>query len=354
MGDTVADAFRASLAEGEIRLEFGSTRELPQGADGATVALSRSLSLPPAIVLRLRSRLKEALAELERRASVSPQQAVAAMGTTLINARPDAAGERAALLFRLVDALGVQYRYERSFRLAPDTLLANRMLLSVGQGRLGEDAPARVLEICAELGMPAGLRDGVPELVREARCVHFGFEADARGALYKVYFERRAAQAEAARGKAVLLHLAYKWDVEKPERCVTTRYEWRPALDVPALRERMTRCYGAEHASACEAAAAVLGLAAARVDAARLQFLEVREEGNDRQSFDLNVYDAGLTLRDAQMPLACLRDHFGIRPGRFQALYDQVSGRRLGHIAGGAHRGGEAFATVYYGVEVRG
>ena len=49
-----------------------------------------------------------------------------------------------------------------------------------------------------------------------------------------------------------------------------------------------------------------------------------------------------------------LREHFGLRPGQFQALYDQVRALPLGHLAGGVHRDGTPFATVYYGVEQRG
>ncbi len=41
-------------------------------------------------------------------------------------------------------------------------------------------------------------------------------------------------------------------------------------------------------------------------------------------------------------------------PDSFQALYDQVRSQRLGHLAGGVHRDGASFATVYYGVERRG
>jgi hypothetical protein len=119
------------------------------------------------------------------------------------------------------------------------------------------------------------------------------------------------------------------------------------------MRESMARSYG-EQLAPLESAAAILELAAARTEARKLQFLEVREQGNSRLSFDLNLYDAGLTLRDAQAPLAQLRQHFEVRAGQFQALYDQLSGKRLGHIAGGVHRGGEAFATIYYGVEGRG
>jgi tryptophan halogenase len=346
VSDARADAFRASVAQGEIRLEFGARRP-----EGETVALTHSLGLPAHTALRLLSRLRESLRDNARRAPVSPRQAVSEMGTTLVNAQPDPAAERAATLFRLVSALGVPFQHERSFRMAREALLANRVLLSVGRAQLGAGAAARVLDLCRELGMPRSLHAGVPQLVAQARGLHFGFEAGARGDLYKVYFEREAAVAEAAKGDRVLLHLAYKWDAAQPERCVTTRYLWRPRLDAPALREEMARAYGPDHAAALECTAAVLDMAAANADARALQFLEVGEDDGSRRSFDLNVYDAGLSLRDAQAPLARLRQHFAIRPGQFQALFDQVSAKRLGHIAGGVHRDGGAFATVYYGVE---
>jgi tryptophan halogenase len=346
VSDARVDAFRASVSQGEIRLEFGVQRP-----EGETVALSHSLGVPAHVALRLLSRLRESLRDAARRAPVSPRQTVSEMGTTLVNAQPDPAAARAAALFRLVGGLGVPFQHERSFRMAQEALLANRVLLSVGRAPLGPDAAARVLDLCRQLGMPRKLHAEVPGLVAGARGLHFGFEAGARGDLYKVYFEREAAQAEAAGGDNVLLHLAYKWDVAQPERCVTTRYLWRPRLDAAALRREMTRAYGAEHAAALECAAAVLDMAAANTDPRGLQFLEVVEDDGARRSFDLNVYDAGLTLRDAQAPLARLRQHFGIRPGQFQALYDQVSAKRLGHIAGGVHRDGGAFATVYYGVE---
>ncbi len=133
---------------------------------------------------------------------------------------------------------------------------------------------------------------------------------------------------------------------------MTTRYLWHPRLQADALEARMAAAYG--EGVPLEAARALLGLAVARVPAAQLQLLEVEEDGNARRSFDLNVYDAGLAVRDAQAALARLREHFGVRPGQFQALYDQVRAKPLGHLAGGVHRDGAPFATVYYGVERRG
>jgi tryptophan halogenase len=350
MSELRADRFRASLARGEISLQFGSARP---GAH--EVALERSIALAPATAQRLLSRLREALRAAEGRATAAPAAVAARMGTTLLNAPPADAGERAAHLLQLVESLGATFHHERSFRMAPARLQANRMLLSVDRARLGEGAAARVAEICARLGLPEALRAGLSAQAAGARCVHFGFEGGEESTLYKVYFENARADEEAraaAPGSAVLLHLAHKWDPAQPERCVTTRYEWLPRLDAAGMRERMARAYGA--GAPLDAALAVLELAAARRDPAQLQFLEVREDGGPRLSFDLNLYDARLLVRDAQVPLSRLRDHFAVRPGQYQALYDQVRGKPLGHLAGGLHRDGAPFATVYYGVERRG
>jgi tryptophan 7-halogenase len=356
MSETSADAFRASLARGEVSLQFGRTKADASGAEPVVVGTSR-VTMSPATALRLRSRLREALQGAARRAAVSPQAAVSAMGTTPVNALPDDAGERATALFRAVDALGVDYLHERSFRLSPDTLLANRLLLSVGTRRLGNDAAARVLSVCDRLGLPGALRESVTAQVAASRSVHFGFEAGADGSLYKVYFERRDADAEAGRsapGEPVLLHVAYKWNARNPARHVTTRYDWYPRLPGDALQARIREIFAGQPGPPLEAALEALRLAESRAEPDALQYLEVREEGNDRLSFDLNVYDARLTVKDAHSLLVRLRDHFAIRPGRFQALYDQIRAKPLGHFAGGVHRDGQPFVTVYYGVARRG
>lgn len=313
--------------------------------------------MSPQTALRLLFQLRESLRESEGRAAIAPQQVVSTMGTTPVNAAPDDDGRRAAHLFRLVDGLGVPYRHERSFRLAHDTLRANRVLLSVPRDRLGAEPAGPVLSICAQLGMPQSLQADVRQRIADARCVHFGFEADTDRSIYKVYFERRDADAEAARGARgtpVLLHLAHKWDAADPARHVVTRYHWHPFLAAEEIHARLGNMYQGAPSRPLEAAVAVLDLARTRAAVEDLQYLEVSEDGNERLSFDLNVYDAGLELKDIQSPLSQLRECFAIRPGQFQALYDQIRARRLGHIAGGVHRDGKPFVTVYYGVESRG
>jgi hypothetical protein len=44
-----------------------------------------------------------------------------------------------------------------------------------------------------------------------------------------------------------------------------------------------------------------------------------------------------------------MRRRFGVGPGQFQALYDQIKERKFGHLAGGLHRNGKDFFNVYYG-----
>jgi hypothetical protein len=48
-----------------------------------------------------------------------------------------------------------------------------------------------------------------------------------------------------------------------------------------------------------------------------------------------------------------MRDLFSIRPGQFQAFFDQIRNQSAGHLAGGIHRDGRNFFNVYHGVERR-
>jgi tryptophan 7-halogenase len=354
MKESVADAFRAKVEGGQIVIEFG------QGA-GDTVSLSDRIVLPSATAGRLVLALGECLRQHgpALRAGAAPPTAAEAAellirGQTPVNAPADEAGEKAALLLRLVGELGVPYQYERSFRLSEGLLQANRFLLTVDRRDLGGDSLERVTSICRRLEMPPAALAAAGRDFDIARFVHFGFESGAESMICKLYLERGIAPEEAQRAKAraegILQHLAFKWDVREGTH-VVTRYLWRPALSGQGIEERLAHIYrgpGAEFSIA--AAKAVLHLAASKTPAERLQYLEVLEDENDRRSFDLNLYAADMQVKDLQSVLYRMRDHYRVRPGQFQALYDQVRTKALGHLAGGVHRNGSDFFNVYYGV----
>jgi tryptophan halogenase len=362
LAETRPDAFKAAVEAGDVVLEFGQVTQPAGVASAAAVAVSERIVLPLETARRLHLSLGEALkahagalraAEAQ---ALPPEQAAAAVRAAepAPRAAPDAAGESAALLLRLVTELGVPFQHERSFRITQGALQANRFLLSVDRRGIAGDARARVLDIARRLQMPEAAHAQAQARFDMASCIHFGFEGDDGRVVVKLYLERPVPPEEARRarerGEAALLHLAFKWEPASGAH-VLSEYLWYPAHSAAEIAERLERhVYRAADPASLRIAREVLELAAARAPAAELQYLEVQEPGNGRRSFDLNLYNARLAVKDVQAQLQRMRERFDVRPGQFQALYDQIKGKVLGHLAGGVHRDGRDFFNLYYGV----
>jgi tryptophan halogenase len=353
-----ANAFKSALEAGELIIEFGNVAD----ADGRpAVAVSDRMVLPLDTGRRLvywledcvRTHAASLCAEDAKRLPPAQAAVAARPGQTQLRPPPEVAGERATQLLRMVGALGVRHQYERSFRICHRALLANRFLLTLSPREIQGDAAGRVLEICDRLQMPETARATAAANFAMANSIHFGFEAGDNRVIVKLYLERQVPTAEAERvraaGEPVLLHMAFKWDLVKAE-AVTTRYWWYPALSAVEIDGRLAHVYRDAPQASIELAREALALAGNRVAVERLQYLEVDEAENARRSFDLNLYDAKLLVKDMQALIFRMREHFSVRPGQLQALYDQIRTKPLGHLAGGVHRDGEDFFNVYYGV----
>ena len=273
-------------------------------------------------------------------------------GTTPLNLPPDPMAQTAEWLSAAVAEMAPGHYVERSFRIAPGSLQANRMLLSIGSRQMPPQALERAWAIASHLGLPAALRPQVEAAFTRADHLHFGFEGEPERVICKLYFERTVTGLEAAAsrqtGEPALQYEAFKWNVATGEH-LRSQYLWFAGLSAPAIAQRMAAlCEGADPAIG-GLARTVLDAAAPRLPPERLLYLEVVEAGQPRKSFDLNLYDAQLTVRELQPVLFAMRDHFAVRAGQFQALYDQIKSKRLGHVAGGIHRNGEPFFNVYFG-----
>ncbi len=357
-----ANAFKLSIEADEVVVEFGQIVEPGSTASAAGVAVADRVILPLDIARRLAHGLNDCLKPhatailAEEAKALPPSQAALAArpGQASVRAPLSEAGERAAQLLRLVGDLGVPYQYERSFRICDRALLANRFLLTLDVENIPGDASARTLEICDKMRIPGSARESAEANFATAKCIHFGFESDDEAIICKLYLERAVPSSELQRarkdGQPTLLHLALKWDMIKGT-AVTTRYLWRPALSAAEIEDRLAHVYRDGPQASLALAKAVLHLTDGRVAAEQLQYLEVEEAENARRSFDLNLYNARLQMSDMQhLLLHRMREHFNVRPGRLQALYDQIKGKALGHLAGGVHRNGDDFFNVYYGV----
>jgi tryptophan halogenase len=355
-----ADAFRMARDGANVAMEFGGVDGVAVPTGFVSVQVSDRIVVPLETARRLLIGLEEALRphagrlRAEEAKALSPQAAASAARPGQGPQRPaqDPSGEKAAQLLRLVGAWGAPHQYERSLRLSEAGLQANRYLLTVNAKDIPADAVGQTLAICDQFAMPPAMREAAAANFALAKCVHFGFEGDPDSIVCKLYLERGVSVEEARQARVenrpVLMHLAFKWDLLR-DAAVTTRYLWRPALTAAEIEARLDQIYRDGVSLSRDIAKALLRQAIERAPPENLQFLEVEEAENARRSFDLNVYNAKLQVKDIHSLLQQMREHFGVRPGRFQALYDQIKGMSLGHLAGGMHRNGKDFFNLYYG-----
>lgn len=237
--------------------------------------------------------------------------------------------------------------------MAGRTLLADRYLLGIHKADI---SPATLFSICTQMGMPEKYLDALKEEVQEANAVHFGFEGSETGGIYKVYLEFAGrlgrCRADALQPvQAVLLHLAYKWDVVDRHVGTIARYECHPGLSNSAMLERLAGCFSGHNGhKAVEAVRAIIALAAGRAREP-LMYLEVSEEDNPRASIDINLHDAGMRVQEIELWLSQLREHFAIPDEQFAPLIGGVKEASLGHLSAGISREGREFVTVYYAAD---
>jgi hypothetical protein len=256
--------------------------------------------------------------------------------------------DHGSLLIDLLKNLPLE-GFERSFKMSDGALFANRYLLGLHKSVI----PPHVLStICDEIGMPLSHRRSMGENLSRASTLHFGFEQGGDSDIYKVYLEFAGALARGGGPhEPVLLHLAYKWDAMNPEIAMIAEYLCYQGLSPPSLMARHAALYPDQSSGAArEATQEIIALASRRTDD-DLMYLEVREEGNPRFSFDVKLHEAELRVQEIEIQLDALRRHYAISPTQYDPLFQQIRGSRLAHISGGTNRHGRDFVTVYYEAE---
>ena len=267
--------------------------------------------------------------------------------------------DKGGLLFRLLRNERLD-GFEKSFKMADKSLLANRCLMGVSRSRI---QPETLLDICRKLHMPERYLSAFEQQLPAADAIHFGFEESEHGFIYKAYLEfarrlyqaleRGAREAEPGDSRPILLHLAYKWDALDREKCTVAKYECYPSLPLRAMLGRLADIYCGQPGSVSfSVVKEIIELASGRHEAPPM-YLEVGEEGNPRASFDINLHDAGLRLEEIEDQLLRLCRHYSISAGEFGRMFAQVRAEKLGHVSGGISREGRDFLTVYHEVGVR-
>lgn len=263
------------------------------------------------------------------------------------------AAERAALPFTLLEQMQIPCGYERSFKMLPGRLLANRYLLGVDLKNLSVE---QLRSICQRLNMPNDFLQSLVEHLSDANLVFLGFEDNPPTGLYKVYLEfwervKSEVQSNPTSLEPRLLHLGFKWNVADNTQRTISRYRCYPLLSTELILQRVTNVY-ADRAPcmSLEIAAEIIAFAASRSESDSLIYVEVIEGDSLRRSFDINLYAAALPLNFIKPAFLRLRDHFAIPPDTFDRLDRLTCDKLLGHLSGGISQHGEEFVTIYYEV----
>ena len=252
-------------------------------------------------------------------------------------------------LLEAVQDLGVQYTTEKSFRICHRALDTDRYLITLNKRYIRSRPNQTVMSVCRTMQMPETLLAELGKQLTNAPFVHFGYERRGEAEIYKVYLE--FAMPQKVKADPRLLYIAFKWDCQKPERQMVTKYHWLPNLTGDEIQRRIAHLYEQPRSHALEQVGAILRIAEQRNPETQFRYLEVTEDGNQRRSFDLNLYDSELRIKDLRQPLAAIVSQHQISDCQFQQLYDAIQMQPFGHLAGGVHREGVDFFNIYYGVE---
>src|SRR5262245_43787369 len=223
--------------------------------------------------------------------------------------------ERSRLLISLIEAEGVHYGREDSFKMSNASLKTQRFLVGIPTKDI---APDRTLRLCDALGMPERLQVAFAEHLADANMVGVGLEDSRDHGVYKMYLEfwdkvrflvRRTGQTD-----PLLLHLGFKWHArEGSSDGRIARYTCFPRLSVHDTLARIEQIYsGATSLTAQELTMGIVRRAATAAPTELFLYVETSEEGNPRKSFDINLYKSELTMADIDSFLRGLGRHYGL------------------------------------------
>jgi hypothetical protein len=363
--DTNTRSFAADVAQVKASREgfmllFGRRQSAVLRPDGYRVPLELLVNMNPVAAKRFAIQLDTVVRQHEAKFGSPDRQAkrqARLMPTPPIPApvfRSTQATEKANQLFQFLKDHRVTPAFERSWSFQTQTLAPDRFLLGFEKHQLGTNPDEKIVQVCMQMDMPDDYLKVFLENLPKAKIVGFGFGEDQDACIIKAYLELGApfyrVSSTAHKSDPYLSHLGLKWDAGDRLRKALARYTCSPGLTVREVRQRLSNAfYGTASPRPFGTVDGILKLAAKRGDRLRFDFLDVIEENNSRSSYDINVYGAHLQLSQIHSYLMDICRYYEIPEQQFDTRYQAVQNHILGHIAGGRHRNGQDFLTLYFG-----
>jgi hypothetical protein len=363
--DTEARTYSADVAQVKasrdgFMLLFGQRRAAVKNQNGHRVPLDTLINMNPVAAKRLAIQLDTVVRQHEAKFGLQDLQAAQQPGllpTPPIPApvfRSARGTDKVKLLFGFLKDHQVTPAFERSWGFQAQALNADRFLLGFEKKQVGANPDEKLVDVCLRMDMPEDFLEVFLKNLPSAKIVGFGFGEDENTCIIKAYLELGAPFYRAGstfdKSEPYLSHLGLKWNADDRSRKALARYTCSPGLDATGVQRRLVDdFYGDAAANPFEIIHGILEHAAAKGGGQRFDFLDVAEENNPRSSYDINVYGAHLQLNEIHSFLLAISRYYQISEEQFSSSYEKAQKHTLGHIAGGRHRNGKDFLTLYFG-----
>lgn len=258
--------------------------------------------------------------------------------------RPGAAEMRA-----FVAALDGPYVAERSTKLWPGRLSADRFLVTCQPDVLGPDPRGRFRDIAVALSCDLAAIDRLLAAWDRVITVHLGCDG-IDPPLFKLYVEYELGRPAPGLPDDTMF-LSAKWRPGQQSHFSLYRNLPYPTNAIEAraaIRERFGDDIGELSASFAERVLGELIEPRGRIDV-----MLVEDEDTPRRSFDINLYRVNTPLARHRRALAALCEGFG-QPTATQQILADGEGTMLGHVAIGRDAAGAEFVTLYYAASKHG
>ena len=237
---------------------------------------------------------------------------------------------------------------EQSVRMSQKIMETRRCLISFSLAAAGHEAAADVTQICRAMNAPETFLQSVARFINAAAFVHFGFEHSGTTRIGKCYLELPPPAPSQTRQSGRLQFLGFKWSLQDSSIAVVSRYRSSIVQDWSEIKSVLLTA--TDHKLRPILDSLLQQLQPSSQQAAEIYpLLEISEEGSDRSSWDLNVYDGQWSLGQIQSCLLAAVETLQISQQEFFPWILPITTSALGHIATGIGRNGEPFLTVYYG-----
>jgi tryptophan halogenase len=237
---------------------------------------------------------------------------------------------------------------EQSVRLSPKILETRRCLISFSMAEAGHEAATYVQQICRAMNAPDTFLQSIARFINAAAFVHFGFEYSGTTRIGKCYLELPPPVPSQPRQSGRLQFLGFKWSLQNSSIAVVSRYKSSLVQDWSEIKSVLLAA--TDHKLRPILDSLLQQLQPSSQKAAEIYpLLEITEEGSERRSWDLNVYDGQWSLGQIQSSLLAAVEALQIPQQDFFPWILPITTSALGHIATGIGRNGEPFLTVYYG-----